>query len=72
MIKARLVSPLVRQRMVFLSTSENHADLVVLTGLIGSGAIRPVIDRRFGLREAPDAISHVDLGHTRGKTVITV
>ncbi len=72
MAKARLASPFVGQRMVFLSTNENHADLVVLTGLIGSGAVRPVIDRRFALREAPDAIRYVDLGHTRGKTVITV
>jgi NADPH:quinone reductase-like Zn-dependent oxidoreductase len=72
MVKARLASPFVRERMVFLSATENHADLVVLQGLIEAGQVRPVIDRCYGLRETPDAIRYVDAGHTRGKTVVTV
>ncbi len=72
MVKARLASPFVSQRMAFLTATENHADLVTLHELIGSGSVRPVIDRSYGLREAPDAIRYVDAGHTRGKTVVTV
>lgn len=72
MVKARLSSPFVRQPMAFLTATENHADLVVLHGLIESGAVRPIIDRRYELRAAPDAVRYVDAGHTRGKTVVTV
>ena len=72
MAKAKLSARFVRQTMTWLATSMNHADLVVLTGYLGSGAIHPVMDRSFGLPDAPAAIRYVEIGHTRGKTVITV
>jgi NADPH:quinone reductase-like Zn-dependent oxidoreductase len=33
---------------------------------------KPVIDRRYPLREAPEAIRYLEEGHARGKVVITV
>jgi len=47
-------------------------DLVVLQGLLNSGRVRPVIDRTYTLSETPEAIRYLELGHARGKVVITV
>jgi NADPH:quinone reductase-like Zn-dependent oxidoreductase len=33
---------------------------------------KPVIDRRYPLSEAPEAIRYLEEGHARGKVVITV
>jgi NADPH:quinone reductase-like Zn-dependent oxidoreductase len=54
--------------MLGTSTKE---DLIVLAGLLESGAVTPVIGRRYGLSEVPEAIAHQEEGHARGKTVIT-
>jgi NADPH:quinone reductase-like Zn-dependent oxidoreductase len=72
MLKAKISGPFVSQTMGFLSAVENHADLVILKAMLEAGTIRPVIDRTYPLHHAPDAIRHVDAGHTQGKTVITV
>jgi NADPH:quinone reductase-like Zn-dependent oxidoreductase len=37
-----------------------------------SGAITPVIDRRYELSELADALRYLGEGHARGKVVITV
>jgi NADPH:quinone reductase-like Zn-dependent oxidoreductase len=46
-------------------------DVTALIELFESGAVKPVIDRRFPLEEAIDAIRYMDGGHHRGKVVIT-
>jgi NADPH:quinone reductase-like Zn-dependent oxidoreductase len=46
--------------------------LEFVKGLLESGKVVPVIDRRYGLREVPDAIRYLEAGHARGKVVITV
>jgi NADPH:quinone reductase-like Zn-dependent oxidoreductase len=50
----------------------SQADLLSLKDLIETGKVRPVIDRRYALREVPDAIRYVEEGHARGKVVVTV
>jgi NADPH:quinone reductase-like Zn-dependent oxidoreductase len=35
-------------------------------------AVRPVIDRRFSLQEAPAAVEYSETGRARGKIVINV
>lgn len=72
MLKAKLANPFVSQSMSFLTAVENHDDLVILKAMLEAGSIRPVIDRTYPLDEAPDAIRHVDAGHTQGKTVISM
>ena len=47
-------------------------DVVVLTELIEAGKVRPVIDRRYPLREVPAALRYLEAGHAKGKVVITV
>jgi NADPH:quinone reductase-like Zn-dependent oxidoreductase len=52
--------------------SINKRDLTLLKHLIDAGKMTPVIDKCYSLREAPEAIRHVEGGHARGKVVITV
>jgi NADPH:quinone reductase-like Zn-dependent oxidoreductase len=46
-------------------------DVETLKGLVTTGTVKPVIDRRFPLSEIVDALRYVDQGHARGKVVIT-
>ena len=69
-VKARLLSPLVSQRLVGFTMSPDSQDLRVLNQLIEAGTVRPVIDRTHSLEEVPEAIAHLELGHARGKVVI--
>ena len=71
-IKALMLSPFVGQRMPFFVSLRNKEDLAVLKELIEAGKVKPVIDKTYPLSETPDAVRHVDEGHTQGKTVITV
>jgi len=71
-IKARLRSPFMSQKLApFLSLSKTE-DLLTLMNLIDTGQVTPVIDQTLPLSELPAAISYVGAGHARGKTVITV
>jgi NADPH:quinone reductase-like Zn-dependent oxidoreductase len=69
---APLVSMFVKQRLRGLAAKERAEDLETLTGLIESGAVRPVIDRGFALVDAPDAIRYLAEGHAAGKVVVTI
>ncbi len=47
-------------------------DVAILRELIEAGKIKPVIDRRYGLTEVPDALRYLESGEARGKIVITI
>ena len=55
-----------------LMAKSGREDLIVLTTLIGAGKVTPVVDRTFPLRETADAMRYLELGHARGKVVITI
>lgn len=40
--------------------------------LVEAGKVTPIIDKRYALSEAPDALRYFGEGHARGKVVITV
>ncbi len=61
-----------RQKFGNVLVKPNQADLLVLKDLCETGMVKPVIDRRFALSEAPDAIRYVEAGHARGKVVVFV
>ena len=48
------------------------SDLLALKELAESGALRPVIDRRYTLDEIVEAHRYVDLGHKRGNVIVTI
>ena len=50
----------------------NQKDLVMLKELVEAGKVVPVIDKRYSLSEAAEALRYLGAGHARGKVVITV
>lgn len=60
------------KKMGALSSTPNQKDLLLLKGLLESGKIRPVIDRRYPLSEVAEAIRYVETGHAKGKVVINL
>lgn len=71
-LKARLMSPFVSQRLRPFLSLPKQEDLVALKELIGSGAVAPVVGRTYSLSDAAEAIRFVGEGHARGKVVVTV
>jgi NADPH:quinone reductase-like Zn-dependent oxidoreductase len=71
-LKALLLSPIVRQRMRVFVVRHSREDLGVLKELVEAGSVAPVIDRRYRLSEAPQALRHQGEGRTRGKILLLV
>ena len=71
-IRALLVSPFVSQKLTNFTVKPNSKDLQTLKELIEAGKVTPVIDRTHSLAEVPDAIRHLEEGHTQGKVVIAL
>jgi NADPH:quinone reductase-like Zn-dependent oxidoreductase len=55
-----------------LAHRTNQRDLVFIKELLEAGKVVPVIDRRYPLREVPEAFQYFAEGHARGKVVIIV
>jgi NADPH:quinone reductase-like Zn-dependent oxidoreductase len=72
MIKDPLLSVFGSQKAVMFIAKSSQADLTLLGELIASGKLNPVIERRYSLSEAPEAVRHVEEGHARGKVVINI
>jgi len=60
------------QKFGNLLTTPSQSDLFVLKDFIEAGKIKPVIERRYPLREVPQAIRYVEEGHARGKVVVNI
>lgn len=61
-----------RRKFKMLVNRPNQEDLVILKELVEAGKARPVIERRYGLSEVGEALTHVGAGHTRGQTIIRI
>jgi NADPH:quinone reductase-like Zn-dependent oxidoreductase len=55
-----------------LAVQRNRNDLASITELCEAGTIVPVIDRRYPLREVPEALRYLGEGRVKGKIVITL
>ena len=66
------ISMIGSKKMVALSAKLNKEDLVFIQGLLESGKLVPVIDRRYPLSEVAEAIRYLEKGHAQGKVVINV
>lgn len=69
-LRAMAGAPLRGLRTRLVIHKDSHDDLVVVTGMIESGAVRPVLDRTFPLAEAAEAIRYVTAGEVRGQAVL--
>jgi NADPH:quinone reductase-like Zn-dependent oxidoreductase len=76
LFQAVLLGPLISmagsKKMGNLSSKPNQKDLGFVKELIEAGNVVPVIDRRYPLREVPQALRYVEEGHARGKVIITM
>jgi NADPH:quinone reductase-like Zn-dependent oxidoreductase len=76
MFQAMLLGPWLSkrggQKMGNILSRHSQKDLLCLKELIETGKVKPVIDRRFPLRDTADAIRYLEEGHARGKVVITI
>ncbi len=50
----------------------NQKDLTCVKELLESGKVKPVIDRRYPLSEAAEALRYLGAGHAQGKIVVTL
>src|SRR5437588_2946828 len=60
-----------RKAVPFIS-KPSQEDLILLGGLIVTGKLEPIIDRRYNLSEVSDAMRYVEEGHARGKVLINL
>ena len=84
MAKGNWVAPIVRlvgakrpsrpdgQKFGFMLADVTRENLLFLKELVEAGKITPVIDRRYPLSEAADAIRYLETMRARGKVIITV
>lgn len=67
-----VLSRFVSQKFVTLMAKLRREDLTILSDLMATGKITPVIDRCYSLSEVPEAIRYFEEEHARGKVVITI
>jgi NADPH:quinone reductase-like Zn-dependent oxidoreductase len=70
--KADLLSRFVRQKFVRYVTTTKKEDLQLLSDLMQTTKVKPVIDRTYKLSETAAAMRYFEEGHARGKIVITI
>jgi NADPH:quinone reductase-like Zn-dependent oxidoreductase len=69
---APLLSLLVSRQLATFMMRRSQGDLIIMSQLMTAGRVTPVIDRRYTLKEVPEAIRYLEEGHARGKVVIAV
>jgi NADPH:quinone reductase-like Zn-dependent oxidoreductase len=76
MFQAMLLGPWMSRtggkKMGGVSAKPNQKDLVIIKELLEAGKVVPVIDKRYPLSEAAEALRYLGAGHARGKVVITM
>ncbi|MGC2662105.1 MAG: NAD(P)-dependent alcohol dehydrogenase [Bryobacteraceae bacterium] len=68
----QLLSRVGSKKTRFFIAKINTKDLLFLKDLLETGVIAPVIDRRYPLNEAAEAVRYREVGHARGKVVIVI
>lgn len=62
--------PTVKEDEIPVKVFANSANLQILASLIHNGKIKPHIERTYSYKDIPEAISHMEAMHTRGKVVM--
>jgi NADPH:quinone reductase-like Zn-dependent oxidoreductase len=71
LIKQLALSPFISQKFTVIMAKINKEDLAVLSDLMQAGKISPLIDKRYSLKDVPEAMRYMGEGHTLGKIIIT-
>ncbi len=72
LIGALVLSLFVRQKLAVFIARVSQKDLTTLGEIMANGKVKPVIDRRYRLSEAPAAFRYMEAGHARGKVIVTL
>ena len=76
MFQALLLGSLMSEKggrqMLVLSAKAKQKDLLAIKELLEAGKVKPMIDKRFTLTEAAEAMRYLGAGHARGKVVLSV
>jgi NADPH:quinone reductase-like Zn-dependent oxidoreductase len=72
MLLAPLLSKIGSKKTCFFIANINHKDLVSLKDLLEAGKVVPVIDRRYPLSDAAEALRYLEERHAQGKIVLAV
>jgi NADPH:quinone reductase-like Zn-dependent oxidoreductase len=72
MLGQTLLSPFVSQKLTGILARVNSADLEILAALVQSETITPIIDRTYPLSRTAEAMRYLELGHARGKVIISI
>jgi NADPH:quinone reductase-like Zn-dependent oxidoreductase len=75
-LQAALLGPFLSRigskKTCFFVANINQKDLVFLKDLLETGKVVPVIDRRYPLSDAAEALRYLEQRHAQGKVVLTV
>jgi len=69
---AFVASRFASRKLVIFIARPNSGDLDLLSDLLKSGKVIPVVNGCFALNETADAMRFLEQGHARGKVVITI
>ena len=72
MLLAPLLSRIGSKKARFFIANINHKDLVFMKELLEAGKVVPVIDKRYPLSDAAEALRYLEQRHAQGKIVLTV
>jgi NADPH:quinone reductase-like Zn-dependent oxidoreductase len=72
MLLAPLLSLIGRKKTYFFIANINQKDLVFLKELLEAGKVVPVIDRRYPLSDAAEALRYLEERHAQGKIVLII
>lgn len=72
MLKTLVLSRFVSENLTALMAKRSNEDLTTMCELMKAGKVTPVIDKRYRLSEAPEAMRYLETGHARGKVIVTV
>jgi NADPH:quinone reductase-like Zn-dependent oxidoreductase len=71
-VKLRLAALRSSRKVVFFIANLTKEDMEVMRGLLETGEVTPVIDRRYELSEIAEAFRYMGEGHPLGKIIITI
>jgi NADPH:quinone reductase-like Zn-dependent oxidoreductase len=76
LLGGRLAWPVLRggssKKLASTMGKVTREDLAVLSELMESGKVVPVVERRYPLRDVPDAMRYLETGHVQGKLVVSL